>query len=125
MPVKFKPTSVIVADLGVQPKGEIHKWFTNTCALRMDKYVPKDEGHLRETVVVNGVVTENVTEDTITYDQQYARYQYYGMREDGSHVVRNYTTPNTGRYWDKRMWSAEKNQIIKEVQNYIDKRGGK
>ena len=38
--------------------------------------------------------------------------------------VVNYTTPGTGSYWDKRMVSAEMQDVVKEVQDYID-RGGK
>ena len=114
MPVKLKPTSVIKAHLGIEPNGRVQKFFTNTCYKHMDKYVPKDEGNLRTIV--------DIESDSITYESPYARYQYYGMRDDGTHVVQNYTTPGTGPYWDKRMVSAEMQDVIKEVQNYI---GGK
>lgn len=124
MPVNIKPTSVIKARLGLEPNGKVHKWFTNTCALHMDKYVPWDTGALAETVVVNGTTTSNVTTDTITYEQPYAKYVYYDIR-DGKEL--NYQTDvheNAGPYWDKRMWSAEKDIVVKEVQNYFDKFGG-
>ena len=114
MPVKLKPTSQIKARLGIQPNGRVQKFFTNTCYKHMDKYVPMREGNLRTIV--------DVKSDSITYESPYARYQYYGMREDGSHVVNNYTTPGTGTYWDKRMVSAEMQDVVKEVQDYI---GGK
>lgn len=29
----------------------------------------------------------------------------------------------TTSYWDKKMWSAEENDVIKEVQDYVRKRG--
>jgi hypothetical protein len=87
----------------------------------MDKYVPMSDlpsrGDLRTIV--------NLQTDSITYEVPYAEYQYYGMRKDGTHVVRNYTTPGTGTYWDKRMWSAEKNDVVKEVADYIKIYGGK
>ena len=114
MPVKLKPTSQIKARLGIQPNGRVQNFFTNTCYKHMDKYVPMREGNLRTVV--------DVKSDSITYESPYARYQYYGMREDGSHVVSNYTTPGTGTYWDKRMVSAEMQDVVKEVQDYI---GGK
>ncbi len=116
MPVNIKPTSVIKARLGLEPNGRVQKFFTNTCYKHMDKYVPKDEGNLRTIV--------DIQNDSITYEMPYAEYQYYGMRRDGTHVVRNYTTLGTGPYWDKRMVSAEMQDVVKEVQNYID-RGGK
>jgi hypothetical protein len=31
----------------------------------------------------------------------------------------------TTSYWDKHMWSAEKNDVIKEVQDYVRKRGNR
>ena len=115
MPVKLQPTSVIKARLGIEPNGRIQNFFTNTCYKHMDKYVPKDKGNLRTVV--------DISTNTITYESPYARYQYYGVREDGTHQVQNYTTPGTGPYWDKRMVSAEMGTILQEVQNEIN-RGG-
>ena len=114
MPVKLKPTSQIKARLGIQPNGRVQKFFTNTCYKHMDKYVPMREGNLRTVV--------DIQSDSITYESPYAQYQYKGMREDGSRPVKNYTTPGTGSYWDKRMVSAEMQDVVKEVQDYI---GGK
>lgn len=118
MPVKMQPISVIKARLGIEPNGRVQKFFTNTCYKHMDKYVPmsdlESKGDLRTIV--------DIQPDSITYESPYARYQYYGMREDGTHVVKNYTTPGTGPYWDKRMVSAEMQDVLEEVQNYI---GGK
>ena len=28
----------------------------------------------------------------------------------------------TGPYWDKKMWTAEGQQVIKEVQDYVNRR---
>lgn len=114
MPVKMQPTSRIKARLGIEPNGRVQRFFTNTCYKHMNKYVPMDKGDLRTIV--------DLQSDSITYESPYARYQYYGMREDGTHVVQNYTTSGTGPYWDKRMVSAEMQDIEKEVQDYI---GGK
>lgn len=119
MPVKLKPTSVIKTRLGIQSGGPIHKFFTNECYKAMDEFVPRsagsDGGSLRETVTIEV--------DTITYEVPYARYQYYGMREDGSHVVKHYTTPGTGPYWDKRMWSVKKDELLQVVNDEIKRRG--
>ena len=126
MSVKMKPTSVIKARLGIEPKGPVHQWLTNTVALHMDKYVPWDTGALAETVVVNGVINKaNVTEDTIHYDQPYAIYVYKGVRNGKDMHYQTDMHTLAGPYWDKRMWSAEKHQVIKEVQNYFNKYGGR
>lgn len=114
MPVKMQPTSVIKVNLGIEPNGKVQKFFTNTCYRYMDKYVPKDNGLLRDIVTIDS--------NSITYEQEYAHAQYIG-EVNGGKVV-NYTTPGTGPYWDKRMVSAEIQDIVKEVQDFIDK-GGK
>ena len=118
MPVKIQPTSEIIANLGLEPNGRIQKFFTDTCYKAMTKYVPMSDtihkGDLRRAVVERNY---------IIYMMPYARYQYYGVREDGTHKVRHYTTPGTGTYWDRKMWSAEKDIVIKQVQNEIN-RGG-
>ena len=110
----LKPISEIKAYLGIEPNGKIQKYFTERCYTYMDKYVSKDTGTLRETVTL--------TSNSITYEQEYAHAQYIGEVNGGQ--VKNYTTPGTGPYWDKRMVSAEINDIIQECQEYM-KRGSK
>ncbi len=117
MAIKLKSTSVIKTRLGINPNGKVQKFFQNTCYEYMDKYVPKREGHLRQEVDLS-------KPKYIIYEMPYARYQYYGIREDGTQVVTHYTTPGTGPYWDKRMASAEMGKVVDRVQEYIN-RGGK
>lgn len=118
MPVIIKPTSTIIAYLGLEQNGPAHKFLTNTCYNHMDRYVPYsgDTGrlHLRENV--------SMMPDAIIYHMPYAHAQYVGYTTG---PVVNYTTPNTGPYWDKKMWSAEGSEVIKEVQKYVDRRGGR
>ncbi len=111
MSVKMNPTGVIKARLGLEPNGRVQKFFTDTCYKHMDKYVPMDEGNLRTIV--------DISNSYIIYESPYAEYQYYGQRADGTHQVQNYTTPGTGPYWDKRMVSAEMQDVVKEVQDYV------
>ena len=115
MPVKLQPTSVIKARLGIDVNGKVQKFFQETCYKHMDKYVPQDNGDLRTNVDLSNP-------EYIVYESPYARYQYYGVREDGTHKVQHYTTPGTGPFWDNRMVSAEMQDVVKEVQQYI---GGK
>lgn len=116
MPIKLKPAGVIKARLGLEPNSRVQSFFTNTCYTHMDKYVPKDKGNLRTIV--------DIQSNSITYESPYAEYQYYGMRKDGTREVNNYTTPGTGPIWDERMVSAEIQDVVKEVQDYVN-RGGK
>lgn len=123
MSVKIKPTSVIKARLGINPKGRVHKFFTAECARQMDRFVPFHKGILAGTVVNGGVVTNNVTENTITYDQQYAKVVYYGIRNGKNIIIHKDKHADATTYWDKRMWSAKGQDIIKAVQDNI-KHGG-
>jgi hypothetical protein len=107
----LEPISKIKADFGLEANGYIQKFFTNTCRIHIDKYVPMDTGTLRENVIMEA--------DSITYDQPYAHAQYVGYTKG---PVRHYTTPGTGPYWDKRMVSAEMQNIINECQAEINKR---
>lgn len=113
MPISIKPTSQIKARLGINPDGRVIKFLTNECAKKMDKYVPKDEGILR---------LYKIEGNKIIYDQPYARYQYYGVREDGTHRVQNYTTAGTGPYWDEKMKTADLPDIMRKAQQRF---GGK
>ena len=107
--LKLKPTSIIKTDLGIEP----YRY--------MDKYVPRRPGS------IGGALREEVdlTTNSITYNQPYASYQYFGIRADGTRVVMNYSTPGTGPYWDERMWSAESSDVVSEVQKHFDTHGGK
>lgn len=104
----LNPISEIKANLGIEPKGKVHKFFTAACQRRMDKYVPKDVGNLREII--------SLKEDSITYQSNYAHAQYVGFTKG---PVRHYTTPGTGPKWDEKMVSAEGQQLLKEVQDYV------
>lgn len=123
----LQPISTIKANLGLEPNGRVQKFFTHTCRLHMEKYVPMQDGNLR-TNVIEGI-------DTITYASPYAHYMYKGELyvdpETGSSWAKRdvtkvptgksltYHTPGTGPYWDKKMWSAEKDKVLNEVQNYV------
>lgn len=118
MSVNLKSTSSIKASLGIDPNGHTKKFFTNACAKAMDKYVPFDKGNLAD-YYIDGT--------QIVYDQLYGKYQYYGVREDGSHKInedkRNRTMhPQATSYWDRVMWANHKDKIIKDTERYI-KRG--
>ena len=117
MSVKLQPISVIKARLGIKPNGRVQRFLTNTCYKHMDKYVPMSDlesaGDLRTIV--------DIQPNSITYESPYAHAQYVGFTKG---PVKNYTTPGTGPYWDKRMVSAEMQDVVREVQNYVN-RGGK
>lgn len=124
--VKLNSIDKIKKRLGLEPNGRVQKFFTNTCAIHMDKYVPFDTGTLAETVIIDGKpVPRNVKETTITYEQEYANYVYNGISKSGNPL--NYSHdkhPGAGDHWDRLMVSAEMDTVVKEVQDYVN-RGGK
>ena len=68
-----------------------------------EKYVPysggssQSAGNLRESGhVVKG---EEKGIMYLVWDTVYALYQWFGIRKDGTHPVKNYTTAGTGKLW--------------------------
>ena len=144
--VKMMPTSVIEAKLGIQPMGPAHAYFTEKCAEHMDKYVPYREGDLAYNTMYKTV-------DEIHYTAPYAHYMYEGkvmgpnipIKQNGviikwfSRKPKYYTGADidysqsqaqpgheyAGPHWDKRMWSAEKDEVVKEIAEYIKIYGSK
>lgn len=115
MPVELKPTSVIEARLGIEPDGRVQKQFTSSCAEHMDKYVPFRKGILSDYTIADNM---------IIYTQNYAGYQYYGQRKDGTHKINpdnrdRSKHPLATSYWDKKMVSAELKDVINEVKQKI------
>lgn len=51
------------------------------------------------------------TTQRIAWTRPYAAYQERGMRADGSHVVKNYTTAGTGPWFAKNAVKAELKNI--------------
>jgi len=122
MPLKIKPDDVIIANLGLSPNGPVQVFFTNTCARHMDKYVPFDEGNLSMYRIESP--------DTIVYEQPYATYQWRGERADGTHKIneanRNRSMhPLATSNWPEKMWTAEKDDVVKEVAEFARRIGAK
>jgi hypothetical protein len=95
----------------------------------MDKYVPFDKGFLAGTVIEGGEPTSNVTVDSITYTQPYASYHYFGKRKDRSHVIneanrKRHRHDLATSHWDKKMKTAEMQDIVKMVGEYVKTHGG-
>lgn len=66
--------------------------LVNQAMSDMERFVPKDQGHLRDSV--------HATSDgsQITYTMPYAKAQFYGIIN--GYPVHNYSTPGTTKRWD-------------------------
>lgn len=91
----------IIDKYGMQKDGKASLFLANTCFRRMAKYVPKDTGALLSTATIRP--------NKITYEQPYARKQFYTNKGKG---IR-------GKRWDLKIKTNEKGQIAKEVENYV------
>lgn len=96
----------IIDKYGMQENGDTQLFLANTCFRRMQKYVPFDTGTLSTHATVRP--------GSVTYEEQYAHKQYTTNKGKG---IR-------GKQWDKRMISAEKELIVKEVEAYAKKMKG-
>lgn len=144
--LEMKPVGVILARLGIDEKGRVQRFLTETVNKRITRYMPFRTGVLATKLKFVSSPTE------ITVNGPYARYQYYGeimvdpktgaagfLNKDGQWKSRKGVnkvrsgrpiqydkTKNAraGPFWDRRMMAAEKDVIVREVQAYV-KRGGK
>ena len=134
MIIKMKPVSQIEARLGIDPDGRASRAFAEICKAHMDKYVPKRNGFLRGSARI-------VNNTDIWYNEQYAHYIYMGKKYVMDNGKSAYYSPTYGFWskpgvpkhdsgekltikdgfskWDKHMWSAEKDECLKELRNYI------
>ncbi len=138
MPVKMKPASTIKARLDIQRGGKAHKYFTNTCYKYMSQFVPGGT-----MSIMNQIVDLQV--DSITYqhpgahylwtgklyvDPKYKKGAFYspdygywsrpGITKMPTNTDLKYHTPGTGSHWDSLMWTSKGDQVVQEVQEYVD-----
>ena len=129
--VKMNSISKILKDHGLDKDGRVIKFFRDDADRLMNPYVPMQNGMLRR----NKTYPSN---HEIKYESLYAKYQYYGklmLAKNGSAWAKKgekkvltsknlkYHTSGTGPKWDKLMMQRRKNDLVKDVENYI-KSGG-
>lgn len=123
MALYIDSTSKIIKRLKIEENGPAQAFLTQSVARRCDKYVPFKSGALAGTVIQNGKPTSNVEKNKIIYTQNYAKAVYKGKTKKGKQM--NFNTekhPHATSHWDKKMKTAEIDEIVKEVRNFI---GGK
>ena len=129
--VKMNSTNKILKDHGLDKDGRVTIYLRDTADRLMNSFVPMDNGMLRR----NKAYPNN---HSIKYNSPYAKYQYYGklmLTKSGSSWAKlgekkvetnkklKYHTSGTGPKWDKLMMQRRKNDLVKDVENYI-KTGG-
>ena len=129
---EINSASSIEKRLGLNDNGKVQAFARDDMDRLMNQYIPFDEGDLRR-------LKSYPNAKSITYTSDYAHYQYYGkamVAENGSAWAKegekkhysgkklNYHTSGTGSKWDKVMLEKRGNELIQDIQNYVDK-GGK
>lgn len=87
----------------------------NATLSRARMTVPFKEGSLE----LSGRAERQGLTETITFGNEsvpYAAYQERGMRADGTHVVRNYTTPGTGKLY---LYNAADGVMKEGIRKYL------
>lgn len=102
--INIDPAQEILLRRGLEEGGGVQRFFTSEVARMCDPYVPKDFGTLKND--------KAITKNSITYEQPYARKQYYENKGKGLR----------GKEWDKRMWADRGGEIVQAV---AKKAGGK
>ena len=117
MGAEIKPTSVIVANLGLEPYGPAHDYFAERCKFRMQKYTPNSKGDPTKQSNLNDPRIDE--QDNLVYEESYASIQYHGIIWGHQVPEDHYTTPGTGPYWDKVMVSVEGQDLLKDMKDYF------
>ena len=130
--VKMNPASRIIKEHGLDKNGRVVRHLRDTADRLMMPYIPGGAG---------GQLAKLKTypnNHEIKYTSPYAHYQYTGkamVAENGSAWAKKgekkhysgkklkYHTSGTGAKWDKLMLQRRKNDLVKDVENYI-KNGG-
>ena len=128
---KINSISKILKDHGLNNDGRVIKFVRDDADRLMNPFVPMDTGMLRR----NKTYPNN---HSIKYTSPYAQNMYNGklmLTKNGASWAKlgekkvvtsknlKYHTSGTGPKWDKLMMQRRKNDLIKDVENYI-KSGG-
>lgn len=126
MKIEMKPTSLILANHGLDKNGDVQRYHTNNVMRRMAEYMP----YLTGASIKLMINQTSLDTGQIVLQEPQARYLYYGKVMVGKAPKTvtdrdlNYTkTKNqlAGSFWDRRMWAAEGDVIQRELQEYANR----
>lgn len=118
-------SSQIIDELGLGEKGTVTEKFRNIADRFMDSYIPFQSGILKNN-------KRYPDKDTILYLSPYAHYHYIGKKAVGpsrpkgikrtiSNENMNYSgAPKRGPRWAERMMNDRGQEIINELERYIN-----
>lgn len=127
--LKLKPASQIEKRLGIDPSGDVQRFHTQNVLRRITKFMPYRTG---ATIKIT-IAQTDINKPFIVTDVPYGKYLYYGkvMVGPAPKTVTNrdlvYTktkNPQAGPFWDRALVAAEGSVLQRELQAYINRKGG-
>ena len=123
--VKLNNANKIIKDHGLNEDGRVVRYARDEADRLMNPFVPFENGGLRR-------LKTYPSPSKIKYTSPYSHYQYTGLKAKGaskpkgikrkiSNEKLNYHTPGTGSEWEKLMMKEKGKELVKDVQNYIEK----
>lgn len=115
----------LTKDLGLEPMGAAQRHLVSIVARRIVKYIPKRAYGSVEKAIEIG---QELNNGRIVIQGPHIKYLYFGKVMVGkkpkevTKVDLKYTTTFNrlaGPFWDDRLMTDEKNQIIEEEKNFI------
>jgi len=125
--VELHSPARIRKDHGLDPGGDVQRFWTATVLRRIQRYMPYRTG----ATIKLTIAQTDVNKPEIVTDVPYGKYLYYGYAMEGTppmHVTDRplkYTTtknPLAGPKWDVRLSAAEGKTMAAELQAYIDRK---
>ena len=125
--VRLNSVSEIIRRHGLHRDGRVTEFLRDTIYRLYQPYVPRDDGNLYRQV-------QFPNKNSIKHTVPYAHYMYHGklwLAQNGSSWARfgerkvetgtslKYHIARTGAKWDKLMLQRRKNDLIRDVENYI------
>ena len=127
--VYMKPTKQILKDKGLGPGGDVQRFHTQNVLRRIQKYMPYRTG----ATIKLTIAQTDINKPFIVTDAPYAKYLYYGKVMVGRApktvtsrdlVYTKTKNPQAGPFWDRALVAAEGRVLQRELQAYINRRGG-
>ena len=127
--LKMNNTNQIIKDHGLDENGYVTRHLRDTVDRFCDSYIPFATGPLKNN-------KQYPNNHSIKYVSPYAHYHYKGKKAEGasrpkgikrtiSNIDMKYSgAPKRGPEWDKRMMNDRRNDVSKDIENFI-KNGGK
>lgn len=115
--LEMDDTQKILLKRHLNENGLAQRFMTSEIKRLSHPYTPFMNGPLKNQAVVgNG---------TLTYNQIYARYQWYGKSKKGkSFVYGRNGSGLRGPKWTLRMWADRGNEVVESVAKFVGGRAG-